>query len=850
MTWYRPTRLYHVIPGAEFGWRSGWAQWASYFVDGVPEILATGRGSPTGAAFYHHFAFPTRYHDRLFLADWSEGRILSVELKPDGASFQAESEVFLEGRPLNVTDLEVGPDGALYFVTGGRGTSGGVYRIQWKGEVPEAVRTLGDGITAAIRQPQLHSSWTRQQIAGLKKSIAGAWDKQIMGVARSKANPWFYRVRAIHLMHLYGPPPTTDLLLQLSEDENEMVRAKAVEMMGLHADARTESRLVYLLADQDRRVRRVACEALIRSGASADLNRLEPLLDSEDRVESFAARRLLERMPPEQWRETILTSKNQRVFIQGSLALMTVAPTEENALAVLTRISEFMDGFVSDHDFIDMLRVAQVALHRGEVDPSLVLTLSAKLGEEFPAGDATMNRELIRLLAYLQVNEPLDRYLAFLKSEADQVERLHVAMHLCFLKDGWKPGQRLELIQFLQDATKVTGGNSYKQYVENAQRDVAKMMSAEEGRAVLAKGAEWPGAALGALYGLPDKLDDATVTQLQELDQAIAKDRTEGARALRVGIVAVLARHGDERAMRYLRSVWEEEPEQRQTVAMGLAQQPDGLNWDYLIRSVPVLEGEAAREVMASLLTVDSAPEDPEAFRQVILRGLSLGEHGALDAAELLSFWTGDRPAGDDATWEETLSGWQTWFAERYPDRPKAELPSADAESKWKFDELLEHLTSEAGSKGSPEKGQVVFQKAQCLKCHRFGDAGESLGPDLTSISKRFMKKEVLQSILYPSHVISDQFAAKTLVTTDGRAYTGIVGGGAAGEIVVLQSNGEKITLQEEAIDEVVTSRKSAMPDGLLNPLTLEEISDLFAYLGMLPSQNVATRAIGDAPPQ
>ena len=133
-----------------------------------------------------------------------------------------------------------------------------------------------------------------------------------------------------------------------------------------------------------------------------------------------------------------------------------------------------------------------------------------------------------------------------------------------------------------------------------------------------------------------------------------------------------------------------------------------------------------------------------------------------------------------------------------------------------------------------------MFEKAQCAKCHRFGRQGENLGPDLTSLAKRFMKKEVLESILYPSHVISDQYAAKAVVTKNGQTYTGLVLAGAAGEKVVLQVNGEKKAIKESQIEQIVPSPKSSMPDNLLDPLTLEEISDLFAYLGVLPSQAVA----------
>ena len=120
--WYRPTRVCHVVPGGEYGWRSGWSKWPEYYFDSLPGVLDTGRGSPAGAVVYSHVMFPVRYHGTLFTADWSQGRILAVKLKHNGASYTASSEVFLEGNPLNVTDLDVGPDGGLYFTTGGRGT--------------------------------------------------------------------------------------------------------------------------------------------------------------------------------------------------------------------------------------------------------------------------------------------------------------------------------------------------------------------------------------------------------------------------------------------------------------------------------------------------------------------------------------------------------------------------------------------------------------------------------------------------------------------------------------------------------------------------------------------------------
>jgi len=164
--------------------------------------------------------------------------------------------------------------------------------------------------------------------------------------------------------------------------------------------------------------------------------------------------------------------------------------------------------------------------------------------------------------------------------------------------------------------------------------------------------------------------------------------------------VAVLVRSQSQQAMEFLRRLWDEDPEHRQNIAMGLAQFPNDENWDYLIRSLPIVEGDIAVEVLTKLRKVDFAPEDPEYFRQVILRGLELKDHGAAEAASLLSHWTGEKLADADASWEGTMQAWQDWFTDRYPELPAPVLPVSVESAKWKFDELLDHLTSEPGSQG------------------------------------------------------------------------------------------------------------------------------------------------------
>ncbi len=834
--WYRPTQLFHIVPGGEYGWRSGWAKWPSYFVDSLPGILDSGRGSPTGAAVYDHFMFPKRYHGSLFLADWSEGRILNVVLQPRGAGYVAQSEVFLGGSPLNVTDVEVGPDGALYFSLGGRGTRGGIYRIRWRGTVPETVRDLGQGISRAVRQPQFSSAWARQAIATTKDELGPIWSRHINGVARSQANPPEYRLRALDIMQLFGPPPSRDFLVTLAEDPQPEVRAKAAELMGLHVNQQTHQALLALLNDPEPRVRRKACEALLRAEQSAPYERLRALLVSEDRFEAWAARRLLERQPLEQWRDEVLASDNHREFIQGCLALLIAHPTPETAAAVIDRIGQFMEGFIADADFIDMLRLAQVAIHRGKLEPSQLTEFAQKIAEEFPAANHQMNRELIRLIAYMQITEPMDRYMEYLDTEIPLVERLHLAFHLRFLQSGWRFDQKLHLLDFLEEAQLQPGGGSYPYYVRYVERDFAKNFTEQECKEVIERGETWPSAVLGCLYNLPKALDESTRDKLIALDRRLMHLSAEPYKPLRFGIVAVLAQQSDPVAHRYLRELWETDPERRTVVALGLAQQPDGENWNYLVKSLPFLEGDTLVDVLRKLIDVAKAPAEPEYVRHLIIAALRLGDT-AQNALELLEYWTGEQPSDPDAPVSEQVAAWQKWFSETYPELPEPVLPSTEG-SRWKLEELLAFLTGEAAREASASRGAEIFTKAQCAKCHRFGDRGDAMGPDLTTVSKRFTRKETLQAILFPSYVISDQYAAKVVITKKGKTYTGIIRSN-NDMVTILQSNGEKLEIKRDEVDQIKPSRVSAMPAGLLDNLSRQEIADLFAFLGYAPSAKV-----------
>lgn len=846
--WYRPTSLYEINEAGEYGWRSGWAKWPNYYFDRLPTILETGRGSPTGCCVYDHIKFPLRYHGCLFLADWTEGRILNVKLADDG---QAQSEVFLQGQPLNVTDLAVGPDGWLYFCTGGRGTKGGIYQVRWRGKVPDSIQDTGDGIAKAIKQPQLDSAWARQTIAGLKRELGASWNEAIAGVAFSDENPPKYRLRALDVMQLFGPTPTPELLIALSKAPSEAVRARAARLMGMHRDtAAVDQQLATLLADQDNDVKRLACEAYLRRGKQPSVEQLEPLLASTDRQLAWAARRLLEQIPTERWQTELLSHKDQRVQLQAGLALMIAAPSRDHAQAVVSMSRNMLAGFVSDRDFMDLLRLLQVTLHRSGLPSDELQELKQDLLVEYPVGEPVLNRELLRLLTYLDADSIVPSAIAYLQSDAPLSERMNTAMHLRFIKHDWTAAERFSIVKFFEETQPADSGSSVPLYVMNVTRDLCRDLPIEEARIFVSEGAKWPNAALVSLYRYPDKLSAVDLQTLRKLDQEIDRAGFEGEqyKRLRTGIVAMLSQNGDADSLSYLREIWIRSPERRQAVALGLAQNPTDEDWDYLVRSLPVLETFAVAEVMDALRKVPTATDDPHALREVILHGLRMEQQEQSPQApiQLLSYWTGlNFGKEEDATRPHAsrMTEWQTWYAQTYPESTEAKLPEFEQSSPWSMETLTEYFASSDGRKGDHAAGRVVYEKAQCAACHRMGSIGTAIGPDLTSVSKRFTRKETIESMLFPSHIISDQYRTQRVVTLDGQVYSGIVTRHSNGTVSIRDSSLNENIVAEQDVDQIQPSKTSLMPSGLLDNLTAAEIRDLMTYMGFVPPQQTASSA-------
>jgi hypothetical protein len=171
--WYRPTRVSLAASGGDAGFRNGSRVFPPHYVDTLPPIKDIGPGSPTGLTFGYGAKFPARYQEALFMCDWTFGKLYAVHLSPDGSAYKAETEVFLSGTPLALTDIVINPkDGAMYFAVGGRGGQSALYRVSYVGK-ESTEPSKGDNAGAELRnlRHQLEAFHGKQD----PKAVEFAW---------------------------------------------------------------------------------------------------------------------------------------------------------------------------------------------------------------------------------------------------------------------------------------------------------------------------------------------------------------------------------------------------------------------------------------------------------------------------------------------------------------------------------------------------------------------------------------------------------------------------------------------------------------------------------------------------
>ncbi len=317
--WYRPTRVCHVTSGAEFGWRPGTDKWSPSYPDNLPAVINVGQGSPTSLVSGATARFPKKYRKALFAFDWSFGIIYAIHNEPDGASYKTTGEEFISGSPLPLTDGVIGPDGALYFLTGGRQLESDLYRVYY-----------GDN-------------------TGNNEKLAVAELTDAQKIRRK-------------LETFHGGS-----------------KAGAVEFAW-------------------------------------------PYLKDNDRFIRYAARIAIEAQPLAQWQDKVLAEKDPIILIQSTIAMARRgnAAFKNQLLKSLTEVAYTQ---LSESQQLDLMRAFELVFTRmGEPDAASKKMVATYLNPQYPAKSNGLNRELSKLLVYLDAPQAVDKTMALLAIAKDNTD--------------------------------------------------------------------------------------------------------------------------------------------------------------------------------------------------------------------------------------------------------------------------------------------------------------------------------------------------------------------------------------------------------------------------------------------
>jgi putative heme-binding domain-containing protein len=134
---------------------------------------------------------------------------------------------------------------------------------------------------------------------------------------------------------------------------------------------------------------------------------------------------------------------------------------------------------------------------------------------------------------------------------------------------------------------------------------------------------------------------------------------------------------------------------------------------------------------------------------------------------------------------------------------------------------------------GDSARGREVFfgNKVACATCHRIGNEGGTIGPDLTKLGAIRAGRDILESILVPSSTIAQGYDPYVIVTDQGKTLHGVIARGTADLVVLRDASGAELQLRTTQIQEMRRATTSLMPEGMERVLSREQFRDLLAFL-------------------
>ncbi|MGV3484131.1 MAG: PQQ-dependent sugar dehydrogenase [Planctomycetaceae bacterium] len=138
---------------------------------------------------------------------------------------------------------------------------------------------------------------------------------------------------------------------------------------------------------------------------------------------------------------------------------------------------------------------------------------------------------------------------------------------------------------------------------------------------------------------------------------------------------------------------------------------------------------------------------------------------------------------------------------------------------------------------GDPVAGEAWFfdpLRSQCSKCHRVGERGSQVGPDLMQIGTKRSAAQLFEALVDPNRTIEPAYQSHTVLLSDGQTVTGLLANETETQLTLITAQGERMVVDIADIESRRLDSTSLMPSGLASELTAQQAADLLAYLASL----------------
>jgi putative heme-binding domain-containing protein len=179
----------------------------------------------------------------------------------------------------------------------------------------------------------------------------------------------------------------------------------------------------------------------------------------------------------------------------------------------------------------------------------------------------------------------------------------------------------------------------------------------------------------------------------------------------------------------------------------------------------------------------------------------------------------------DDIAPEE----WESWFPKAGPSAPTATVPTVANVNPDRQKVVTRYIKEVASLAGDAKRGELVYQKA-CLACHKLGDLGIELGPELTTVAAKPVE-QILEAIFDPNRAVELRNAATQVTKKDGSMVMGLIASETPNHLTLRLAGGVEVIVPKAEIKLTQALTISLMPEGMESLLTPQDCADLLARI-------------------